>query len=1124
MVSFFLSLGAFIIWVLSIIIMYYSTFYSNISHIESSSGYAGYLATIIGLYALYKGYTIFVAEKKVLKWNFWSILGLTLLHVLIICGFYSTFPEVRQSPLMSGGSVSAVTLFFHILSLLVYPLALVVITRSAGYSILRLLVAEWGKIDLRIRIGVEISVGFFVFVIGLMMLAWVHMFHLTGLLILLWVMTVASYSWLRETWNDMATRSVEIDNHSSSGSTHKILNLNLLSIEFAFFFLTFLLAVSLINVIRPMPIGWDDLGVYMNFPKMIALSWELLKWAQMYSWQLITSTGFLFGNNASQAFYLNQLGGILAVIALTSILSFIFEKEGKKALISLPILFALVYYAMPMTVFQQAKDMKLDPAYFFFSISGFALLFTLWKEEISLSRKNLMILAIAWVLIGFTFSVKFTSIMLILWGLWLIAYRLLSLSWYIGYFFLFLAVFTYADLWKIVNVPMPRNNGELMHTIGFFLWSVGILSILSWLYFHGKQRFWEKLFSWIRASGVFLIAVGIGCAPWLVKNASEIWSLGLRSNPMSILNWSGWVLTYSYETLYTKEELKEKEKSTPVGITTEWQSDNEDMGRYFGYDTGINNYLKLPPNLTFQKNQAGEFTDITYFFLAFFPAALLFARSRRSLYSICIGGVLIFSLLYYFIDTTGIALTRIFSYFTLGMNGGIMSYGYALLLLLNFLFIGATHFLLEKNETNRKIREMTAFMWVYAFFFMISAFGIVWYGIVIYFGFFVIIGLALSEIIDHSKDEEKDDERMNLFLTASTIVFVFIGVYFIRSAFPHGWNNLKSAYYNEYKYHTLSQEESIFAYRSDYLIPIATLNVKDTTKLFEGLKEKMTSPWLKEKLANINMSDVGLEAWHTFVLQNRNSSDMRIRNDARLIGKTLYDNILYPKAGNTNTGGIYRIGTFMTYLIDKNRERYFEDSLIFSFDTYFYAKSPETTIERMKKLGLKYLLVDLNAATIDRDPRHALTARFEKLLLTMRARNLRLVATDNFCLELAIGEYKKWAIKSDEEFLSIAATNSESYKDGVAIPRGQKLYQCQQYIINLLNSWKGSDYSVINSIKNDITTQGAAQDPQKLSQILMKYTGQSWFTLFEITDTPVETQIPTTASGTTLTWSQIQKK
>ena len=99
----------------------------------------------------------------------------------------------------------------------------------------------------------------------------------------------------------------------------------------------------------------------------------------MYSWQLITSTGFLFWNNAAQAFYINQLGGILAVIAIISTLSYIFEQKGKKSLLSLPILFAAVYYAMPMTVFQQAKDMKLDPAYLFFSISGLILLFSVWK-------------------------------------------------------------------------------------------------------------------------------------------------------------------------------------------------------------------------------------------------------------------------------------------------------------------------------------------------------------------------------------------------------------------------------------------------------------------------------------------------------------------------------------------------------------------------------------------------------------------------------------------------------------------------------------------------------------------------------------------------------------------------
>jgi hypothetical protein len=117
----------------------------------------------------------------------------------------------------------------------------------------------------------------------------------------------------------------------------------------------------------------------MNFPKMIALSGELLHGAGMYSWQLLTSTGFLFGNNASQAFYVNQIGGILAVISIIMSLSYIFEEKNKKSLLSLPVLLGALYYAMPMTIFQQAKDMKLDPAYFFFCISGLALLFSVWK-------------------------------------------------------------------------------------------------------------------------------------------------------------------------------------------------------------------------------------------------------------------------------------------------------------------------------------------------------------------------------------------------------------------------------------------------------------------------------------------------------------------------------------------------------------------------------------------------------------------------------------------------------------------------------------------------------------------------------------------------------------------------
>ncbi len=118
----------------------------------------------------------------------------------------------------------------------------------------------------------------------------------------------------------------------------------------------------------------------------------------------------------------------------------------------------------------------------------------------------------------------------------------------------------------------------------------------------------------------------------------------------------------------------------------------------------------------------------------------------------------------------------------------------------------------------------------------------------------------------------------------------------------------------------------------------------------------------------------------------------------------------------------------MTYLIDRNRQRFYEDSLVFGFEKFFYDKSPEETVDRIKKLGIKYFLIDLNAASFDKDPRHALTIRFEHLLHTLKARNLRLVETDNTCLKFAIDMYKNGELQDPESFIDIAGTNYESYR------------------------------------------------------------------------------------------------
>lgn len=115
---------------------------------------------------------------------------------------------------------------------------------------------------------------------------------------------------------------------------------------------------------------------------------------------------------------------------------------------------------------------------------------------------------------------------------------------------------------------------------------------------------------------------------------------------------------------------------------------------------------------------------------------------------------------------------------------------------------------------------------VYGFLFLISAFGIVWYGVFVYFLFLVLIGLASLSFVTYSETEENDD-TLGVKIMLSILFFIFIFVYILRSAFPHGWNNLTSAGMNEYKYNKLNQNESIFTYRNDYVTPIATMNLVD---------------------------------------------------------------------------------------------------------------------------------------------------------------------------------------------------------------------------------------------------------------------------------------------------------
>lgn len=872
-----------------------------------------------------------------------------------------------------------------------------------------------------------------------------------------------------------------------------------------------------------MPIGWDDLGVYMNYPRIMAITGSILHGSGIFTWQLITGSGFLWNQIAANAFYVNQLGWLLSIVIITSSLSIFLERKERKFIISLPLLLASIYYMMPMTVFQQAKDMKLDPALMMVSVSAFTLLWYVLHEKIE-KKWFYYLICLAWIITWIAFSIKITTLILIISILAIISYRVLSLFWFLGFFFIFLGTFTWWNLWTKMNVWMPIENTVLINTITVLFLVIGLISILIAIW----KSWYNKFYNWVIINIVFILGIIIALTPWFIKNwsesnlftAKESW----KSTIDSLLVWSSEFWYGSYPELYSNEEYSIKRKiQQATNITNDGKSQNEDMSRYFGQESWLNNYLKLPANLTFQKNQNGEFTDITYIFLAFLPTLLLFIPGRKigkktwtkALFPAIIWIGILLIILYYFIGSTGLIFTELMSNITLPLGYAYIVWGILFTIIL-------THFTIENSQEWVYIHDIIIMLIVYGFLFLISAFGIVWYGVFVYFLCFILIWYI--SLIFVSYTDEDNEDMIGVKTTLSLIFFIFIFVYIVRSAFPHGWNNLQSASMNEYKYNKLTQNESIFTYRSDYITPIATLNTTDPKKITKRAGLLAESITLKKVLTPERLDNMGPADLHQVLLYfisqikwgKLTQERMGIEKDIEKIGTELYSSILSPKWTDINNKGIYRVWTFMTYLINRNQQRYLDDSLLFEFETFFYTLSKEKTIDQMKKVWIGYLLADLNAATIDRDSRHVLTTRFEHLLLTMRAKNLRLVDTDNLCLKVAIAEYKAWKLQSDIEFIDIAGTNYESYRgsDMKVVYRTDKQNKCANYVLNILNTASKNQTAAPDYLIPLQTSLKEAKNQNEQQTILSRAFGQSYFALFEIIDIPqTEIASPVSAIG-----------
>ena len=238
---------------------------------------------------------------------------------------------------------------------------------------------------------------------------------------------------------------------------------------------------------------------------------------------------------------------------------------------------------------------------------------------------------------------------------------------------------------------------------------------------------------------------------------------------------------------------------------------------------------------------------------------------------------------------------------------------------------------------------------------------------------------------------------------------------------------MRAVWYLDYKLGRLTEEETLMNIHSEYFPILFELNIEREhhDAMFKEYRNKLLEI-IDDIPDSLELLSAIQGVWNITQLKNNMSELIKFdlggkEYEIQELRQKLYEEILYPSGERKSTERAYRAGTFLKYYISDNNKRLYEDNLIEGFEMYFYDEDPEVIKERMSTLWIWYVLLDLNAATIDNDPRKELTKRYEKLLEFTNTPGISLVETDSICLKLARDDYKK--LWNRELFINTATLN-----------------------------------------------------------------------------------------------------
>ncbi|HBH19734.1 MAG TPA: hypothetical protein DDX11_02055 [Candidatus Peribacter riflensis] len=387
------------------------------------------------------------------------------------------------------------------------------------------------------------------------------------------------------------------------------------------------LALNFLTVVRPFPIGWDDLGSYLNRPRLMVSYGRFIFSMAPFQWEYLTSLGFLlfgyesvFGATASMA--VNWTAGALAVLAVLSFARFFFGRSGG-------LLSALLYYTLPLVGHFSFADMKIDNAIFAMGalamFTAFIALFPRAEEEDTPPPSvQWRLIALSGLFAGFAFSMKPTAVMVLLATFSVLVGASLHWVGFLGAVFLAIGALIAQHALDLQGIAQRVAGASSVVSSSSALTVVAVLgcALIGVAALLRPAKIKRTLLSVFLFWALFTAAV----FPWIYHNnflrgriiPTKI-ELGVPNSNSPDFNIDGQG-TPSPGRLYRElpKELQ-VDKTSPMCTAT---GGKEELGRYWGYREGWGHYLLLPWRLVLNLDSPGYYVT-TSPVLFLFPLLLL---------------------------------------------------------------------------------------------------------------------------------------------------------------------------------------------------------------------------------------------------------------------------------------------------------------------------------------------------------------------------------------------------------------------------------------------------------------------------------------------------------------------